>query len=314
MPSADRIPGTPTRLRRAFAGIGTDFVPYTGAIANVDLGSYNIITTGLGTFGNLDVDTLNFNANVISDSTGTISFDNDHLTTTGNITGNVLYLAGVLNYLYVTSGDLKVVAQSDLILDPYSGWVDLLNNGIKTTGSVYAALGVFGDGGATNYVSISNTGDVTFYGSSGLIFAEIYAHAVAADITSVAQNDWDQITAFDTNGENNLATPDHTNDHITIVRAGKYLAQFYWCGHGPATAHDWDFHIAKNNNASQFNNISAHLTSPTTQKDTSVFGSGVIDLAASDTIELWVKRTSAGSNIVLTTDNCGITLTQLGGT
>jgi len=46
-------------------------------------GSGNLETTGIGTFGNLDVDTLNFNGNVISDSTGTISFDNDNIETTG---------------------------------------------------------------------------------------------------------------------------------------------------------------------------------------------------------------------------------------
>ena len=79
----DRIPRTPPRVRRAFDSIGSTYVPYTGAILDVDLGAFNIITTGLGTFGNLDVDTLNFNGNVISDSSGTISFDNEHLTTTG---------------------------------------------------------------------------------------------------------------------------------------------------------------------------------------------------------------------------------------
>lgn len=54
--------------------------------ANVDLGSNDLTTTGLGTFGNLDVDTLNLNGNVISDSGGTISFDDDDLTTTGSAT------------------------------------------------------------------------------------------------------------------------------------------------------------------------------------------------------------------------------------
>jgi hypothetical protein len=76
MPTIDRIPGQDTRTRRALGGIGSDFVPYTGAVANIDLGAYNFTTTGLGIFGNLDVDTLNFNGNVISDSTGTISIGN----------------------------------------------------------------------------------------------------------------------------------------------------------------------------------------------------------------------------------------------
>ena len=50
-----------------------------------DFDNDDIITTGTGTFGNLDVDTLNLNGNVITDSTGTISFDDEDITTTGNV-------------------------------------------------------------------------------------------------------------------------------------------------------------------------------------------------------------------------------------
>jgi len=50
-----------------------------------NMGDTALTTTGLGTFGNLDVDTLNLNGNVISDSTGTISFNDDNLTTTGTL-------------------------------------------------------------------------------------------------------------------------------------------------------------------------------------------------------------------------------------
>ena len=39
----------------------------------LDLSSGNLVTTGLGTFGNLDVDTLNLDGNTISDSTGVIA-------------------------------------------------------------------------------------------------------------------------------------------------------------------------------------------------------------------------------------------------
>jgi len=92
MPAIDRIPGMPTRVRRALEGIGSDFVPYTGAIKSVDIGAFNFTTTGLGTFGSLDVDTLNFNGNVISDSTGTISLDNDNLITSGIVDADGLII------------------------------------------------------------------------------------------------------------------------------------------------------------------------------------------------------------------------------
>ena len=41
--------------------------------------------SALGSFPNLDVDTLNLNGNVISDSTGTISFDDENIITTGDV-------------------------------------------------------------------------------------------------------------------------------------------------------------------------------------------------------------------------------------
>lgn len=54
----------------------------------------DIVTTGLGRFGNLDVDTLNLNGNVISDSTGTISFSNEILATIGSVDINQGGVAG----------------------------------------------------------------------------------------------------------------------------------------------------------------------------------------------------------------------------
>jgi parallel beta-helix repeat protein len=167
--------------------------------------------------------------------------------------------------------------------------------------------------GVTNYTAIEPAGDVTFVGGAGLQFAEIYAHDVAADITSVAQNDWDQITAFDTNGNANGATPDHTNDHITISKAGMYSVSYTWSGHAHAS-HDWDLHISKNNNATTFNNTTSHFSTPTAGRIITYAGIGILDLAANDTVELWVRRTSAGSNVDLTTDSVALNLVQVGGT
>lgn len=41
----DRIPNMPTRVRRALEGIGSEFVPYTGAIKDVDLGAFDLTAT-----------------------------------------------------------------------------------------------------------------------------------------------------------------------------------------------------------------------------------------------------------------------------
>lgn len=143
-------------------------------------------------------------------------------------------------------------------------------------------------------------------------YGEIWAHDATANITSVAQNDWDQIVAFDMDGLSSAnITPDHTNDHITISEAGDYQVHFEWSGYGPAVAHDWNFHLALNNRGTTENNVTAHLTTPTTQKTTSAGCTGLVTLAIGDTVELWVQRTSAGSNIVLTTVHSTISIHKL---
>ena len=54
-------------------------------------------------------------------------------------------------------------------------------------------------------------------------FAEIKAVDNSTETTISTQNVAVQVTIFDTNGESYNTTPDHTNDHITVDQAGKYL-------------------------------------------------------------------------------------------
>lgn len=130
----------------------------------------------------------------------------------------------------------------------------------------------------------------------------IHAHDVSIGITSVAQNDWDQITAFNTNGASKgVVTPDHTNNHIVVGVAGYYQVHFEWSGYGPAVAHDWWLQLAKNNRAGQYGSVTTHFTTPTTQKEDSQSASDIIYINKGDTIELWVQRKTAGTNILLTT-------------
>jgi len=77
-----------------FIGDGSQLTGISGADYNFTTNNFNgsgsFTTTGLGTFGSLDVDTLNLNGNKISDSSGSISFDNENLVTTGGITAKDL--------------------------------------------------------------------------------------------------------------------------------------------------------------------------------------------------------------------------------
>lgn len=144
-------------------------------------------------------------------------------------------------------------------------------------------------------------------------YGSIHAHAVSSQITSVAQYDWDQVVSFDTNGRSwGQVVPDYTNNHITIGISGDYQVHFSWSGYGPAVAHDWILQIAKNNRSGQYESITSHFTTPTTQKNTTFECSDIINLTAGDTIELWVQRESAGSDIILTTVHSVIDLHMVG--
>ncbi|MFA5197668.1 MAG: hypothetical protein WC437_04605, partial [Patescibacteria group bacterium] len=122
---------------------------------SLNMGTGGITTTGLGTFGNLDVDTLNFNGNAITDSTGAISFGNENLTTTGNITSNAVTLTGATGIMQDTGGGVIIdFPNASLTVNNLLTAYDLsvLNtfsagNGVFT-GTVYADAG-FGSYGST---------------------------------------------------------------------------------------------------------------------------------------------------------------------
>lgn len=150
MSKPDRIPGLPTRVRRALDGIGSDFVPYIGAIKDTDLGSFSLTTTGvitaeqltstdditmqghLLTLGDVSAATDTVLSFLGSTNSASITFDesNDEfdfgdadIRTTGDIYGGRLLVYNEYSYLHVVDSDLTIVSQSDLVLDPYSNIV-----------------------------------------------------------------------------------------------------------------------------------------------------------------------------------------------
>ncbi len=81
--------GTATDIVLTFDASANDAtITFDESADEFDLGDAALTTTGLITIGNLDVDTLNLNGNAITDSTGTISFSDENLTTTGTIQAN----------------------------------------------------------------------------------------------------------------------------------------------------------------------------------------------------------------------------------
>ena len=157
-------------------------------------------------------------------------------------------------------------------------------------------------------------GDMYFSGSgSGLVFGEINVVGNSTETAIVDQNVYVQITIFDTNGESNNVTPDHTNDHNTIVKAGIY---FISCsitlnsvsGSG-STA---EIEVKKNNGASRVGSLHVDRTlSGGGTESGAITITGFADLAVGDTIEVWIKNETNTQNYIV--EDITLSLIQFGG-
>jgi len=159
-------------------------------------------------------------------------------------------------------------------------------------------------------------GDLVFVNSDGMCFGEIYATDVANTITIAGTGYANrvQITSFAVNGVSNNATPDHTNDHITITKAGMYLCTVSVAASSAGgTAYLAGFGVFKGNGVTAFENLHAHRNLSGGGGDNgSISMSGIIDLAATDTVEVWCWNATNTNNIVI--DDITLSLLQIGGT
>jgi hypothetical protein len=157
--------------------------------------------------------------------------------------------------------------------------------------------------------------DVTYTGGGGLQFGEIYAENNAVATTVSAAGTWYQITIFTTNGDSNGdTTPDYTNDHITVGKAGKYLvlvSASILSGGGLGFV--LEGHIETNNGGTSYDNIHFDRNLAGGGGDTgSISMSGIADLAANDTVEVWMRNKTNTTNF--TVEDINLTVLQIGGT
>ena len=207
------------------------------------------------------------------------------------------------------SGGVEITTGSGGVTQD-SGDIDIF---VGAAGSAGGSQGVItlGDGGTTNYMEISPTGDLVFVGSAGLPFAEIYARDnTATTSTSTTKT---QILIFDTDGESNNMTPDHAQDHITVLKAGKYkIDTSISIKNSSGSAHVISVEMYKNNGTVVFNNIHAGRTFSTGSDVGNMTMSGIVDLAANDTIEMWITSDSASARTV-TVEDVDFCAIQIGG-
>lgn len=136
--------------------------------------------------------------------------------------------------------------------------------------------------------------DALHVASSGPGFAGISVDNNAVGTALAAQDTWYQVTIFGVDDASNQCTPDHTNDHITIVRAGTYLVTASFSARS-TTANEYHFQVMKNNGTAGHPSLNSERHTTTANKIGSISIAGLAGLDASDTVELWVQRIDGGA-------------------
>lgn len=119
-----------------------------------------------------------------------------------------------------------------------------------------------------------------------------------------------QATAFDTNGNSLMMTPDHTSDDITVLIPGAYLIMVSMTSNNNAAqTHVVDMSVWKNDGQTELQNVHSHRTLSGGSGDIGAMPmSGLAVLAASDTLEMWMTTGDAGDRSITVED---VTLTAI---
>ncbi len=121
-------------------------------------------------------------------------------------------------------------------------------------------------------------------------------------ITTSGKGNKVQYTLFDTVDYHNGLAADHTNDHVTTNIAGHYEVSISISIDSVAgAAAKFGLSAYINNGATELANIHKHqnFAGGGGQAMGVTLGPGVVDLAASDTIELWVWNETNTQNVLL---------------
>ena len=299
-------------------------IPAAGVLDAIDANSIDVAgdvnVGGTGTFGDLIVDGNTLVVDNVNHRVG-IGTATDMLAPL-NITGDAASIedrhegiwirgktGGYIVQLNVRGSRLEIGGGASIDTEPAMS-INYLTGDVNIGGT-------FTVGDATNRTLIDPNGDLTFKGTAGLAFGEIYAADVADTITITAQDEPNkvQITSFDVNGVFNNTTPDHDNDHILITVAGMYLCNvsIHAISTGGGGSDNYGYSVYKNNGATQFFNLHGQrdLTGGGGDEGSMTL-SGIIDLAVNDTIEVWIWNNTNADDIVI--DDINLSLVMVGGT
>ena len=168
-------------------------------------------------------------------------------------------------------------------------------------------------GSGINITTNAGLDTVTFEttGAGGGIFGGISAEGNATSTTLTVQNTYIQVTVFDTDDPSNGTTPDNTTDDITIATAGTYLIGCHISYQIADSGEEYEFEIRRNNGVTGFLNVHGSLEHSNSSDTHTMTINGLTTLAASDTIELFVRCVTTGSTSI-TCEDVALTVGRVG--
>jgi len=134
-------------------------------------------------------------------------------------------------------------------------------------------------------------------------FGEIWVKGNATADT-VTTGSTTQVLRFANNGESNINTSDHTNDHITINKAGVYLVNVSVSFLGDPSV-DWEFSVFTNNGTTECDNVHLNRKLGSGGDIGNAGAVGLCSFSVGDTVELWYEH-GAGVNKDITIQDCNL--------
>lgn len=221
----------------------------------------------------------------------------------------IMAYRGTLGHWLCSQGSLFVTSTSRQ--DPAAfATTHLTHTNFEGAGYFEGLLEV--DGTLYADAAVEIVGDAKFTtAGGGWPFGEIWVEG-NANTMSVSSAGHTQVTDFDTDGQSNQCSPDHTNDHITIDIAGTYqVTVSITVLNNAGAGHVVHFELNKNNGATTFLNLHGDRTLAAGTDKGNMSLSGLISVSANDTIELWASSDSGAARNI-TVEDCNLSLVQIG--
>lgn len=144
--------------------------------------------------------------------------------------------------------------------------------------------------------------DFSGHGHAGHVYGEISIKDNEAALTLAAASIV-KISVFDTNGLSDGTVPDAANDNITVLHTGIYEVSFnIHLINAAAQKHIIDVSLYANGGSVEFLNVHGHRTLGVSTDVGSMSASGIVEILAGETMELWATTDSASDRDVIFED------------